>query len=86
MLHIIIVRVCCLSTENPKLPDNYQEQTWDKLKEAVVAIQTSKSIRYSYEDLYQAVLNMCKHEMASMLYINLTSKYTLECCLVYSGL
>lgn len=75
-----------MSTEKPKLPDNYQEQTWDKLKEAVVAIQTSKSIRYSLEDLYQAVQNMCNHEMVSTLYINLNSKYTLECCLVYSGL
>lgn len=62
-------------TEKPKLPDNYQEQTWDKLKEAVVAIQTSKSIRYSLEELYQAVENMCNHKMASTLYINLTSKY-----------
>lgn len=58
--------------EKPKLPDNYQEQTWDKLKEAVVAIQTSKSIRYSLEELYQAVENMCNHKMASTLYINLT--------------
>lgn len=74
-----------MSTEKPKLPDNYQEQTWDKLKEAVVAIQTSKSIRYSLEELYQAVENMCNHKMASTLYINLTGKYTLECCLVYSG-
>jgi hypothetical protein len=86
MLHLILVKVCCMSTEKPKLPDNYQEQTWDKLKEAVVAIQTSKSIRYSLEELYQAVENMCNHKMASTLYINLTSKYTLECCLVYCGL
>jgi len=58
--------------EKPKLPDNYQEQTWDKLKEAVVAIQTSKSIRYRLEELYQAVENMCNHKMASTLYVNLT--------------
>ncbi|XP_071553163.1 cullin-4A [Temnothorax nylanderi] len=56
----------------PKLPDNYQEQTWEKLQEAVVAIQTSKSIRYSLEELYQAVENMCNHKMASTLYSNLT--------------
>ena len=71
---LILVRMCCLSTEKPKLPDNYQEQTWDKLKEAVVAIQTSKSIRYSLEELYQAVENMCNHKMASTLYVNLTGK------------
>ncbi|XP_015123952.1 cullin-4A [Diachasma alloeum] len=56
----------------PKLPENYQEQTWEKLREAVVAIQTSKSIRYSLEELYQAVENMCNHKMASTLYANLT--------------
>ncbi|CAD6242173.1 GSCOCG00009432001-RA-CDS [Cotesia congregata] len=56
----------------PKLPENYQEETWEKLREAVVAIQTSKSIRYSLEDLYQAVENMCNHKMASTLYANLT--------------
>ncbi|XP_046414629.1 cullin-4A isoform X2 [Neodiprion virginianus] len=56
----------------PKLPDNYQERTWEKLREAVVAIQTSKSIRYSLEELYQAVENMCNHKMASTLYANLT--------------
>jgi cullin-4 len=64
-----------MSAEKPRLPDNYQEQTWDKLKEAVVAIQTSKSIRYSLEELYQAVENMCNHKMASTLYINLTGRY-----------
>lgn len=60
------------SSEKPKLPENYEEQTWEKLKEAVIAIQTSKSIRYSLEELYQAVENMCNHKMASHLYINLT--------------
>ncbi|KAJ1531537.1 hypothetical protein ONE63_000212 [Megalurothrips usitatus] len=58
--------------EKPKLPDNYEEQTWEKLKEAVIAIQTSKSIRYSLEELYQAVENMCNHKMAPHLYLNLT--------------
>ena len=64
-----------LFVEKPKLPENYEEQTWEKLKEAVIAIQTSKSIRYSLEELYQAVENMCNHKMASHLYLNLTSKY-----------
>lgn len=59
--------------EKPKLPENYQEVTWQKLTEAVVAIQTSKSIRYSLEELYQAVENMCNHKMASTLYVNLTA-------------
>lgn len=57
--------------DKPKLPENYQENTWDKLKEAVIAIQTSKSIKSSLEELYQAVENMCSHKMAAILYDNL---------------
>ncbi|XP_075233766.1 cullin 4 [Lycorma delicatula] len=67
--------------EKPKLPENYQEKTWEKLTEAVVAIQTSKSIKYSLEELYQAVENMCNHKMASTLYTNLrglTEKHVKE--------
>ncbi|XP_030031725.1 cullin-4A isoform X2 [Manduca sexta] len=57
----------------PNLPENYQETTWGKLREAVIAIQTSKAITYSLEELYQAVENMCSHKMASQLYVNLTN-------------
>lgn len=56
----------------PTLPENYQEKTWEKLKEAVVAIQTSKPIVYCLEELYQAVENMCSHKMDSQLYVSLT--------------
>lgn len=56
----------------PTLPENYQEHTWEKLKEAVIAIQTSKPIAYCLEELYQAVENMCSHKMDSQLYVNLT--------------
>lgn len=64
----------CSILDKPKLPENYQQTTWDKLAEAVVAIQTSKSIVYSLEELYQAVQNLCDHNMASTTYSNLTSK------------
>ncbi|KAL4716866.1 hypothetical protein ACJJTC_012677 [Scirpophaga incertulas] len=57
----------------PNLPENYQETTWSKLREAVIAIQTSKAIVYSLEELYQAVENMCSHKMACQLYVNLTN-------------
>ncbi|KAG5677740.1 hypothetical protein PVAND_007471 [Polypedilum vanderplanki] len=56
----------------PTLPENYQENTWQKLKEAVIAIQTSTPITYCLEELYQAVENMCSHKMDSQLYVNLT--------------
>uniref|UniRef100_A0A8D8NJT0 Cullin-4A n=1 Tax=Culex pipiens TaxID=7175 RepID=A0A8D8NJT0_CULPI len=57
----------------PTLPENYQETTWQKLREAVIAIQLSKRIEYSLEELYQAVENMCSHKMDSQLYVNLTA-------------
>ncbi|NWI73316.1 CUL4A protein, partial [Dryoscopus gambensis] len=44
--------VCCF-TERPKLPDNYTQDTWQKLNEAVGAIQSSISIKYNLEELYQ---------------------------------
>lgn len=55
----------------PKLPDDYREQTWEKLKGAVLAIQQSKPNEYSLEELYQAVENMCNHKMSSTLYTRL---------------
>lgn len=55
----------------PKLPEDYREQTWEKLKGAVLAIQQSKPNQYSLEELYQAVENMCNHKMAPTLYTRL---------------
>lgn len=43
-------------TEKPKLPENYTQETWQKLKEAVEAIQNSTSIKYNLEELYQVGL------------------------------
>lgn len=55
----------------PKLPEDYKQQTWGKLKDAVIAIQTSKSINTSFEELYQAVENLCSSGMASFLHDSL---------------
>lgn len=46
--------------EKPKLPENYTEETWQKLKEAVEAIQNSTSINYNLEELYQVPLHICR--------------------------
>ncbi|KAG8322194.1 Cullin-4A [Homalodisca vitripennis] len=70
-LPLRVERVTNMPQQKPKLPDNYQQLTWEKLKEAVIAIQLSTSIRYSLEELYQAVENMCNHKMAVDLYSNL---------------
>jgi len=63
-IHILMFFV----SEKPKLPDNFQALTWDKLAESVQAIHTSRSIKSSLEELYQAVENMCSHKMSAALY------------------
>uniref|UniRef100_UPI00398F3ED7 cullin-4A-like isoform X1 n=1 Tax=Pristiophorus japonicus TaxID=55135 RepID=UPI00398F3ED7 len=42
--------------DKPKLPDNYTQDTWQKLHEAVGAIQNSTSIKYNLEELYQIMI------------------------------
>ncbi|KAM9795205.1 LOW QUALITY PROTEIN: cullin-4B [Neosynchiropus ocellatus] len=59
--------------EKPKLPENYTQETWQKLKEAVEAIQNSTSIKYNLEELYQAVENLCSHKISAKLYKQLRS-------------
>uniref|UniRef100_A0A3B3C8M5 Cullin 4B n=1 Tax=Oryzias melastigma TaxID=30732 RepID=A0A3B3C8M5_ORYME len=54
--------------EKPKLPENYTQETWQKLREAVEAIQNSTSIKYNLEELYQAVENLCSHKVSAKLY------------------
>lgn len=39
--------------DRPKLADNYTEETWLKLRDAVGAIQSSTAIKYNLEELYQ---------------------------------
>ena len=55
----------------PNLPENYGEETWDKLRQAIHAVHNQRPICYSLEELYQAVENMCSHKMAAKLYDNL---------------
>lgn len=62
-----------MNSEKPKLPENYSAQTWDRLREAVVAIQKSEPVSTSLEELYQAVENLCFHKMAADLYKQLES-------------
>lgn len=54
--------------DRPKLSENYTEDTWLKLREAVNAIQNSTSIKYNLEELYQAVENLCSYKVSPTLY------------------
>jgi len=44
--------IVCWS-DKPKLPENFQQDTWQKLREAVDAIHKSHSIKSSLEELYK---------------------------------
>jgi len=44
--------ILCLS-DKPKLPENFQQETWQKLREAIDAIHKSHSIKSSLEELYK---------------------------------
>ncbi|KAK3763752.1 hypothetical protein RRG08_065716 [Elysia crispata] len=60
--------------EKPSMPANFQEVTWEKLEAAVDAIHSSCAIRYSLEELYKAVENMCSYKLATGLYSQLMSR------------
>uniref|UniRef100_A0A670Z609 Cullin family profile domain-containing protein n=1 Tax=Pseudonaja textilis TaxID=8673 RepID=A0A670Z609_PSETE len=64
----ICCKELCLLPDKPKLPENYTDETWQKLKEAVEAIQNSTSIKYNLEELYQAVENLCSYKISANLY------------------
>jgi len=55
----------------PKLPDNFESETWNKLQLSVRAIQQNQAVEYSLEELFQAVENLCLHKFSSNLYQNL---------------
>lgn len=59
--------------EKPKIPEDYLDQTWIRLKEAVDAVHATRPVSTPLEELYQAVENLCSHKMASKLYTNLES-------------
>ena len=65
--YMYLYHTCCI-TDKPKLPENFKDRTWGKVREAVRAIQNKTSISSSLEDLYKAVENMCSHQMSSVLY------------------
>ncbi|XP_048827558.1 cullin-4A [Brienomyrus brachyistius] len=54
--------------DRPRLADNYTEETWLKLRDAVGAIQSSTAIKYNLEELYQAVENLCTYKVSPKLY------------------
>mmetsp|Transcript_1741 Transcript_1741/g.2670 ORF Transcript_1741/g.2670 Transcript_1741/m.2670 type:complete len:801 (+) Transcript_1741:58-2460(+) len=58
----------------PKLPENFEEETWEKLKMAVEAVHQKKPVACSQEELYRAAEGLCLHKMAGNLYKRLQTE------------
>eukprot|EP00252_Welwitschia_mirabilis_P026343 TRINITY_DN8630_c0_g1_i1.p1 TRINITY_DN8630_c0_g1~~TRINITY_DN8630_c0_g1_i1.p1 ORF type:complete len:804 (+),score=179.82 TRINITY_DN8630_c0_g1_i1:191-2602(+) len=57
-----------LLKEKPKIPVDFEEVTWTRIKQAVNAIHLKQPINCSFEELYLDVENLCLHKMADNLY------------------
>eukprot|EP00761_Pharyngomonas_kirbyi_P014490 gb/GECH01014520.1/.p1 GENE.gb/GECH01014520.1/~~gb/GECH01014520.1/.p1 ORF type:complete len:769 (+),score=194.98 gb/GECH01014520.1/:1-2307(+) len=55
----------------PKVPENFETDTWNKLKNAIDAIYNKKGGQTSREELYKAVRDLCIHKKSENLFNNL---------------
>lgn len=55
----------------PKLPENYEQSTWLKLKNAVSDVHEKVATAISKEELYRAVEDLCMHKLSAKIYENL---------------
>ncbi|PNW75189.1 hypothetical protein CHLRE_12g516500v5 [Chlamydomonas reinhardtii] len=55
----------------PELPANFEESTWSKLRDCIIAVHCKRPVSNSLEELYTAVQDMCMHKMADKLYTRL---------------
>lgn len=60
--------VTCAPQVQPKLPDHFEDRTWEKLQKAIRAVQQKQPIATSREELYRAVEDLCVHKMGANLY------------------
>mgnify|MGYP006132881853 CR=1 FL=1 len=52
----------------PKLPADFEQQTWSRLAAAVHAVHGKQAVALSLEELYRAVQDMCLNSLASTVY------------------
>ncbi|KAL5209221.1 hypothetical protein ABZP36_004844 [Zizania latifolia] len=52
----------------PKLPKNFEEDTWAVLKDAITAIFLKQKLSCDVEKLYQAAGDLCLHKLGANLY------------------
>jgi cullin-4 len=55
----------------PQLPATFEEDSWNKLGNAVKSIHKNQLVSDGLEDLYKACENLCSYKMGHSLYIKL---------------
>ena len=55
----------------PRLPDDFETTNWDRLQQAIHAVQAASPVSSSLEELYQAVEDLCVHNLGTKLYAQL---------------
>ncbi|KAK3278080.1 Cullin-4 [Cymbomonas tetramitiformis] len=66
--------------QKPKLPADFEERTWSKLKSAVAAVHAKNPVNCSMEELYRDVEDLCLHKMASNTYSRLQQECDAHIC------
>ena len=55
----------------PRLPDDFETSNWDRLSDAVSAVQCTRPVSCSLEELYHSVEDLCVHNLAPKVYSQL---------------
>jgi cullin 4 len=61
--------------KKPKLPSNFEDESWFKLQKAVRAIHAKQPIQTSREELYRTTEDVCIHKMGARLYTRLQLEF-----------
>ncbi|KAK3145863.1 hypothetical protein QOZ80_3BG0258480 [Eleusine coracana subsp. coracana] len=59
----------------PKLPTNFEEDTWAILKDAITAIFLKQKLSCDVEKLYQAAGDLCLHKLGANLYERIKKEF-----------
>ncbi|KAF9332439.1 Cullin-4B [Podila minutissima] len=73
-------------TVTPQLPEDYELNTWKVLQQAVQAIQQSKPVESSLEELYKTCENLCHQKFGDNLYKRLSTEVEIHVKSVVHGL
>jgi len=82
---------CLFFAVKPKLPEDFEDITWEKLRAAILAVEHKAPVNCSLEELYkvrvrhrlplkslQAVENLCIHKLAAGLFSKLEKQCELH--------